>query len=111
MISTSRLHWKRSVGLSVGCLFLGFIGAAPAVAQDADQLQQKLEQLKQEYEATTQALQLRMAALEPQIWPRSVRLRPSSGRVPTRLGRSFKVRYLQNRRMTCFRKPTKKSRS
>src|ERR1700744_2430016 len=67
MISTSRLHWKRSVGLSVGCLFLGFIGASPAVAQDADQLQQKLEQLKQEYEATTQALQLRMAALEQQI--------------------------------------------
>src|ERR1700744_205714 len=67
MISTSRLHWKRSVGLSVGCLFLGFIGAAPAVAQDADQLQQKLEQLKQEYEATTQALQLRMATLEQQI--------------------------------------------
>ena len=67
MISTSRLHWKRSVGLFVAWIFLGFIGAAPAVAQDADQLQQKLEQLKQEYEATTQALQLRMAALEQQI--------------------------------------------
>ena len=67
MISTSRLHWKRSVGLFIAWIFLGFIGAAPAVAQDADQLQQKLEQLKQEYEATTQALQLRMAALEQQI--------------------------------------------
>ena len=67
MISTSRLHRKRSVGLFVAWIFLGFIGAAPAVAQDADQLQQKLEQLKQEYEATTQALQLRMAALEQQI--------------------------------------------
>src|SRR3984885_6035563 len=67
MISTSRLHRKRSVGLLVGCIFFGLNGAAPVVAQDADRLQQQLEQLKQEYETTTQALQLRMAALEQQI--------------------------------------------
>src|ERR1700722_3901707 len=67
MISTSRLHRKRSVGLLVGCIFLGLTGAAPVAAQDANQLQQQLQQLKQEYETTTQALQLRMAALEQQI--------------------------------------------
>src|SRR3984885_9680550 len=67
MISTSRLHRKRSAALFVGCLFFGLTGAAPAVAQDDNQLQQQLEQLKQEYETTTQALQLRMAVLEQQI--------------------------------------------
>ena len=67
MTSTSRLHRKRSVGLFVGCIFLGLTGAAPLVAQDADRLQQQLDELKQEYETTTQALQLRMAALEQQI--------------------------------------------
>ncbi len=67
MIATSRLRRKRSLGLFVGCIFLGLAGTAPVVAQQADQLQQQVEQLKQEYEATTQALQLRIAVLEQQI--------------------------------------------
>src|ERR1700733_6054923 len=67
MISSSRLHRKRSLGLFVGCIFLGLTATPPVAAQQADQLQQQLEQLKQEYETTTQALQLRMAALEQQI--------------------------------------------
>jgi maltoporin len=67
MIFTSRLHRKRSVALFAGCIFFALTGAAPAVAQDANPLQQQLEQLKQEYETTTQALQLRMAVLEQQI--------------------------------------------
>ena len=67
MIATSRLRRKRSLGLFVGCIFLGLAGTAPVVAQQANQLQQQVEQLKQEYEASNQALQLRIAALEQQI--------------------------------------------
>ena len=32
MISTSRLHRKRSVGLFVGCIFFGLTGVAPVAA-------------------------------------------------------------------------------
>jgi maltoporin len=67
MITTSPLQWKPSFGPFAGCVFLSLFGIVPAVAQQADPLQQQLEALKQEYETTTQALQLRMAVLEQQI--------------------------------------------
>jgi septal ring factor EnvC (AmiA/AmiB activator) len=67
MTTVSPTDRKRLPMSWLGCVALSFFWISPAVAQQADQLEQQLNELKQEYETTTQALQLRMATLEQQI--------------------------------------------
>jgi maltoporin len=60
---SSRFHLKRALWI----VALVAAGAAPSVAQQADDLQKQLDALKLQYEQTTRELQQRITAMEQQI--------------------------------------------